>query len=398
MSIATDAWSTAARDAAGIVGGTQSNPRQDMACRLPVAVQPFLTWLTGKPAPGEAYRAHTPTYHLVTAVVWLLAGLALSVATLLGPLVLLVFLPIALIVTTAGLGKLQVAIYHHCAHGTVLGTRDRNRRLGSVLSVFLLIKHFDVYQKEHMLHHSAKRLLTEDDEFAQFLFGPCGLKPGLAKEELWRRVIGSLLSPMFHLRLFVRRVQSCLLTHDRVQNGAGAVFWTAVTATAWGAGVFPEFAVVWLIPFTILFQIATALRILCEHRFPHRRLIELRDKEFISYATAGVFPGAAVPARRANSVAGLLAWSGWWAEMLTVHLFVRVFVLVGDAPCHDYHHRRPASRRWASYIHERQKDQDQGCAGFPVSYFDCWGLFTAIDETLETLSAFESPALPGKES
>src|SRR5690606_23165633 len=71
MSIATDAWSTAARDAAGIVDGAQSNPRQDMARRLPVAVQPFLTWLTGKPAPGEAYRAHTPAYHLVTAVVWL---------------------------------------------------------------------------------------------------------------------------------------------------------------------------------------------------------------------------------------------------------------------------------------------------------------------------------------
>ncbi|WP_162913079.1 fatty acid desaturase [Rhodospirillaceae bacterium SYSU D60014] len=367
-----------------------------MARRLPAAVQPFLTWLTAKPAPGEAYRAHTAIYHFVTAIVCLLAGVALSVAILLGPLFLMVFLPVALIVTTAGLGKLQVTIYHHCAHGTVLGTRERNRRLGSVLSVFLLIKHFDVYQKEHMLHHSAKRLLTEEDEFAQFLFGSCGLKPGLAKEELYHRVISSLLSPMSHFRLFVLRVQSCLLTHDRVQNWAGAAFWAAVIATAWGAGVFLEFAVVWLIPFTVLFQIATALRILCEHRFPHRQLVEARNKEFISNATAGVFPGAALPACRPASLAGVLAWGGWWAEMLTVHLFVRVFVLVGDAPCHDYHHRRPASKRWASYIHERQKDQDQGCAGFPINYFEYWGLFTAIDGTLETLSVFEPPAIQDK--
>jgi len=74
--------------------------------------------------------------------------------------------------------------------------------------------------------------------------------------------------------------------------------------------------------------------------------------------------------------------------MLTVHLFTRVFVLVGDAPCHDYHHRRPASRRWASYIHERQKDCDQGCVGFPANYIDTWGLFEAIDSMLESLSAF----------
>ena len=72
--------------------------------------------------------------------------------------------------------------------------------------------------------------------------------------------------------------------------------------------------------------------------------------------------------------------------MLTVQLFVRVFVLVGDAPCHDFHHRRPATKAWTSYIHARQKDVDAGCPGYPLNYGESWGLFRAIDENLATLS------------
>ena len=72
--------------------------------------------------------------------------------------------------------------------------------------------------------------------------------------------------------------------------------------------------------------------------------------------------------------------------MLTVHLFARVFVLVGDAPCHDFHHRRPASRRWTDYIHARQKDADNGCPTYPLGYIETWGLFEAIDENLASLS------------
>src|SRR3546814_18853120 len=73
--------------------------------------------------------------------------------------------------------------------------------------------------------------------------------------------------------------------------------------------------------------------------------------------------------------------------MLTVHLFSRLFVLVGDAPCHDYHHRRPGSRKWPSYIHERQADLLRGCPDYPVNYIETWGLFRAIDENLASLSA-----------
>ena len=38
-------------------GGERTDPRALMAARLPAMVQPFLTWLTARPAPGEPDRA-----------------------------------------------------------------------------------------------------------------------------------------------------------------------------------------------------------------------------------------------------------------------------------------------------------------------------------------------------
>ena len=72
--------------------------------------------------------------------------------------------------------------------------------------------------------------------------------------------------------------------------------------------------------------------------------------------------------------------------MLVIQLFVRMVVLVGDAPCHDYHHRKPASRRWTSYIQARQHDKEAGSTVFKKGYTDIWGLFRAVDGTLASLS------------
>jgi hypothetical protein len=262
-----------------------------------------------------------------------------------------------------------------------------------MISALLLFKRFDDYQREHMLHHSPKKLLTSEDEFADFVLGMCRLEPGLPKRELWRRVATILVSPAFHARFLLRRVQASLLTGDRAHDLMGSVAWIAAFLAAAASGMLLEFMVVWVLPVTVLLQVATVLRILCEHRFPDPELIAARNREFVCHATAGVFPGSVPPREHATTIAGFLAWTAWWIEMLTVHLFVRVFVLVGDAPCHDFHHRRPATRRWTAYIHARQEDLEAGSPGFPSGYFESWGLFEAIDHNLGSLASTPSEAL-----
>ena len=363
-----------------------SDPRAEMHHRLPGFIQPFLTWLTARPAPGENAKAHSSHYHVITAFAALIAGVAFSLAALeLGGL-WLIALPFLMIVSASGMGKLQAVVFHHCAHGTVFRERSTNRRVGETISILLLMKHFDVYQHEHMLHHSPNKLLTHEDEFTQFVLNLAGLRPGLPKAILWRRVLISFVSPFFHLRFLLARISSCLLSHSTVHNLAGWAAWGGLFYGVWLTGAWTELVVVWLFPVVVLLQIGTALRTLCEHRFPDQEVIDARGKTFVCLATAGVFPGAPVPEQSAKTLGGLVAWAGWWTAMLTVHLFARVFVLVGDAPCHDFHHRRPASRRWTDYIHARQNDADSGCPTYPLGYIETWGLFEAIDENLASLS------------
>jgi hypothetical protein len=280
----------------------------------------------------------------------------------------------------------QVVVFHHCSHGTVFADRQANMIAGRLVSAVLLFKHFDVYKHEHMLHHSPNKLLTGEDEFTDFVFGMCGLEAASPKRELWRKVLTSLISPRFHLRFLQRRARAALWSHDRTHNAIGIAVWGGCIAACLATGQGLAFLVAWVLPVTVLLQVATVFRILCEHRFPEPELIKARGRDFHCHATAGVFPGAMPPVASARTVTGLLRWAAWWANMLAVQLPVRVLVLVGDAPCHDYHHRRPATRKWTSYIQSRQRDLEAGSPGFRTGYNESWGLFRAIDENLASLS------------
>jgi fatty acid desaturase len=366
----------------------RADPRAMMAARLPAAVQPFLTWLTARPAPGEAEQERAAWTFVSEALLWIVAGMALGALALqAGAGAPLWLIPVSLLATSSGLGLFQVVVFHHCSHGTVFEQRHHNRNAGRLISAVLLFKHFDSYQHEHRLHHNARKLLTEEDEFADFVLEMCRLEPEVPKRELWRRVLLNVVfSPAFHARFLIRRVRAAWGSSDVVHNAVGVAVWLAATFVCAAMGWLVPFLLLWVLPVTVLLQLATVGRILCEHRFPEPALIAARGREFVCRATAGVFPGTAPPPEGADTLRGLAAWAAWWLDMLTVQLFARVFVLVGDAPCHDFHHRRPATKAWTSYIHARQKDVDAGCPGYPLNYGENWGLFRAVDENLATLS------------
>jgi fatty acid desaturase len=365
-------------------------PRAAMAAQLPAWVQPLLTWITAKPAPGEESK-HKPALAYVWQAVVLVVGgcgasiLALSSDSISEPLSWSI-LGLGLLATTSGLGLFQVVVFHHCAHGTVFSTRDRNRFVGRLVSALLLFKHFDRYQAEHMLHHNTNKLFTDDDEFTDFVIGICDLAPSLGKGELWRRLLIDLISPVFHGSFLLKRIRGSLLSHEASHNRIGLVAWGSLLILGAATHTLGIILVAWIIPVTVLLQIATVFRILCEHRFPPAEIIALRGRRLVCEATTGVFPGVTPPSLRARSLVGLAVWMGWWLNMLTVQLFARVFVLVGDAPCHDFHHRRPATKRWTNYTHARQADMDAGCPGFPVNYIDTWGLFRAVDQNLAAMA------------
>ena len=359
------------------------NPRLAMFHRLPKSLQPFLTWLTAQPVPGQPLQDRSPISFVAVALLQTILGAAATVAALhYAP----ALAPFGMLLTTAGLGLFQVVIFHHCSHGTVFRSRDLNVRIGRIISAILLFKHFDHYKHEHMLHHSHNKLLTEEDEFADFVFNTCRLDAGVSHSSLRGRVIWGLVSPFFHARFTVRRVKVAWFSHDRQHNLIGIAGWAALALLAGLTGQWLAFLLAWVIPVTILLQAATVGRILCEHSFPEVEIISARTRDLTAHATSGVFPGLMPPLHRPASARGLAAWAGWWANMLTIQLFVRLVVLVGDAPCHDYHHRKPASKRWTSYIQARDLDKDAQLTRIQTGYSEIWGLFRAVDATLASLS------------
>lgn len=363
------------------------DPRAVMARRLPSWLQPFLTWLTAKPADAAKIEERSPLRFVAAALAYCALGIALSVLALHVPLApATALLLTGCTLTTCGLGLFQVVVFHHCSHGTVFRNRAVNERVGKLLSCVLLFKHFDVYKKEHMMHHSPNKLLTHEDEFATFLVHLCGLRAGDSVRVLWRKIVVNSLSPAFHVRFLARRLSVSLLSHDRKHNLVGIGVLATLVGGAAALGVLPELLLAWLLPLTVLLQVATIFRILCEHRFPEEQIVIVRGKIFICHATVGVFPGAMPPDASARTMRGAMRWTLWWANMLTLQLFVRLFVLVGDAPCHDFHHRHPATRKWTRYIEARQADIAAGCPGFPLHYQETWGLFRAIDQNLRSLS------------
>lgn len=373
------------------------DPRTELAQRLPVWTQPIVSLISGAPAPGEAYRPKAPIEPVIDAGIRMTAGAGLSVAGL-GvfstlPTLALLLLFVGAVLTVSGMGIVQVVVFHYCGHDAVFRDRARNLSVGRAISILFAFKYFDHYRREHIQHHRAQKLITEEDEFASFVIKVCGLRPGMSRAALWARLCLILISPAFHLKFLRLRIVGNFPQENRRHGVQFIAFWALLLAVVAVTGVWMEFLVAWVLPLTFLLQIATVFRILCEHRFPDARLLAVRGKALIAEATTGVFAAKPAPPRHDAAVVNLARWAVWWLDLMTVQLFVRLVVLVGDAPAHDFHHRRPGAKTWANALHARDLDKRSGAPGYPSNYIDVWGLGVAIDLNIRALSAADASLL-----
>ena len=381
---------TTGRPAQGSAQG--SDPRDAMRRMLPAWIQPFLTWLTAKPVAGARHIPGSRSFHVAVAVLLVLMGLAWTGVVFRHPQALWPFLPLALLVTSSGIARLQVLVYHYAAHGTVFRSPAANFAAGRAVSVLLMIREFGAYRRDHLQHHRIQKMVRADDEFAQLVTQVLKLRPGEPKARQWRLLLMRLVSPAFHLRFLLVRARGCFLSGSRTHNAIAAAAWGALLAGTWTTDGWLFVAVAWLLPVTVLLNIGIVLRTLCEHRWPPAEIDPAalsciaERKRLVCRTTIGVFPASPPPDAPASTARGAVAWGLWWARLLTEHLVTRLFVLVGDAPCHDYHHRRPSAHDWPSYIHARQHDVERGCPGYPEPYAECWGMTSAIDQTLQSLA------------
>jgi fatty acid desaturase len=353
--------------------------RIELYNRLPHFLQPLITVVCGKPYPGQRPTTWTSTSHafhslLTTFLGCMLAWIAWHAGWLWA-------VPSGWLLIVSGVRKMQVVVMHHCAHETVFASRWGNHLLGTAISIVLLVKAFTQYKIDHMAHHSNKTLLTESDETIQFLVGYARLEVGIRKEVLWRRLLLGLLSPFFHARWLLDRIAAGLCSKFYWHNLLALSYWIAVLWTIKAHHAWAAFAITWVFPITLFYNISATLRLAAEHTFPaDEHVRQQRGMRFVCQATQAVFL-ASKPPRQGD----MLGWCAWTGQMVG-HVLARMLVLVGDTPCHDYHHRHPQSRHWVNYIFARQDDAAAGAPGFPEPYQETWGLIHTINGNLEAMS------------
>ena len=365
-------------------GSLSSAEIRESMVRLPKWAQGFLTWLTTQPMPNQVYKPRSGKYQVLTGFLSVIFGVVMSALLLKLGKLYYVFFVVSLAVTVSGMRKLQVVIYHHCSHGSVFESRWANHVLGEVLSVILVLKDFRTYKRDHMAHHNAKKLLTYEDETVQDL-GEIGLLPGVTKNILWIRLMFSFISPIAHARWLLNRVRNCFLSLNILHNMAAITIWFGLIFIVNYHHLWSQFLIIWLFPLTVLYHISRILRLVAEHRWPDSEVLNSRGKMFICLSTVAVFNGEALQEKAKNEVDNFFSLV-WWSIKMMAHLFARVFVLVGDTPCHDYHHRRPSSREWVNYAFAREQDKEKNCPGYPLNYSEIWGLFNAINQNFKSLS------------
>lgn len=371
------------------------DPRESMKQAFPDWMQPLLTRVTAKPYQGEPIRKRTVIEHFVTAFLALFVGIALSSSGVaLSSLAGLALVPLGWVLTLHGAHKLHLTIRHADSHSAVSGNRKLDDHIGNAISILTISLNYMAYKERHLRVHHAARLLKPGDGTYEFLINTVGLKPGMKVSHLWRKVLVSLVSPRIHLRTLLERIMDCFLSNDTVHNTLAALFWGAILTGVHLTHLWIPFLVVWVIPITILFNWVTALRLFVEHRWPHPKYRNVRHREALAEMTAAIFFGDPAP-QNDGSISDFemgKKWAMWWIRFLGYHLPARALVLPGDAPCHDYHHRRPMSTEWTHAPFARQRDVDEGCTDWPKPYIESWGLDAAIHEVLVSLSK-QSPSI-----
>ncbi len=362
--------------------GITTDPRESMR-NLPSAFQGMLTLLTGKPLQGQKPWSVTPLHHLTIALLSIAVGVVCSTIAVINGYAWLLFLLPGWMLTLHGIRDLRMKIFHQCAHDNMFGHKGVDAFIGETISTFLLIQDFQSYRYEHVIEHHSVHHMTLKDPTVKTLLITFGFRPGMTREQLQRKLLKGIFSPVFHLRFFIARIISHLLPASSTRKTISIGIWVAIVVLATITHSWIPFLIAWFLPLTLFFQVTNTLRLCVKHVFPQpgeRR----QGKAYFASLTYGVFLGERTPEPDLPPLQRSRAWLHWWTRMLFIHFPMRYLVLTADTVCHDYHHRHPRSKNWANYIFARQEDIEAGHPGWPP-YREAWGYRDAVNLVFDSL-------------
>jgi fatty acid desaturase len=331
------------------------------------------TWLTGK--------AHS-TKSADTMLTWwtYTFGIISTYIAAVGTLIYadtLVYQVIASLMVLALSRRMTAVILHQAVHNRLSGVEIVDRLIGEVCSILSMSQGYKSYQEDHCgSHHSPETFATAQDPIIMFM-KKSGLDERQTKQDIVLGFLTCLLSPKFHLGFLAKRLRHNLSFSSPLRTsivlavlvGTGALFY--LQGSALGAAMFVAALVVG-------YQISAFIEICSEHLW-YGNSEEIRSTPyFYADISWGRFCGLPYPTKLSNVPM-------WYFLNVFYHLPIRLFILVGDLPQHDFHHRHPIVTHWLNAAELRNNALVVLRDNEP-EYIDIWGLHTALNHVFDQLS------------
>jgi hypothetical protein len=185
----------------------------------------------------------------------------------------------------------------------------------------------------------------------------------------WTKLWQTAISPQFHWLFLEARSKANFMNESIYRRMITLLLIVLLISGAILTQSFPKFVLAIIFPLTFLYHIASLLQFLSEHEWGGTH----NDTTTKSH---GRFCGTAPPTN-----ASFLDWCYWTIQMLG-HFLVRVAVLSGEMPEHDWHHKSPKTQKeWANGTYARQREIEAG-----KDYIEFWGIDQAIEHVFQGLA------------
>lgn len=347
-------------------------------------LQGVWTWLTGKELPDrKSLWQSNSTERVLWSLSWVAVGvLFTSLALVVQPLALQIFCWIVgALFATSGARYVVATIIHHGVHGHLYKSQKVNKALCEVLSTLFIVQPYESYRQFHVYEHHGREFSTFDDKDLAAIY-QLGFTPGKTKAALYGRLLWTLVSPKFHLVFFYGRVKSNLVGVPFYRLMMTLVWFGALVLMGYLMGIAAT-ALVLILPFVVLYQMASLIHLLTEHVWLVRKEGESVRDSHINNCLAR-FCGSKCPPDFSIKQWG--RWTKWAAMHLFVHLPCRMLFVQGSLVCHDWHHRYGSVRQWYDYARLREIHASKLSAEQRYDYIDIWGVHNALDYVLSSLS------------
>jgi len=353
--------------------------------RFPGWTQHFWTWFTGKALSGQEPLWRPSWYgYLARVLLGFFGGLSLS-ALAIADLVPARW-PVLLLgwgLTVWSSRTMILVIAHQCIHRQFSGSARMDAFCGELVTALTVFQDAHAFKVEHIdAHHSRRMFASEDDPPVQVLI-QLGFRPGMQLDRLWRQAWWVFLTPGLYWRGFRDRLRYNL-THGGWRR-AGFIVWIGfwLSVPFWVHNGLWVLLFAFAIPVIPVAQLSALLDKLGEHAWltPANPAHGLRH--YHCAASWARFCGDPVPSAGMPWPGQGIAWLRWVGRALCYHLPARLFVIVGDLPNHDHHHRHPGTPDWmvAAYARQRDLERHQG-----PPYVEVWGMAEAMRRTFQSLS------------